>query len=148
MSADGTQASGTLEVDREGEYHIATLFNGDRVRLTDDYFISVVPDAEPEISLVRPGRDYRASNIEEVTVRAEASDDFGLNSAELRYSINGGEWQSRPLDVGDERPTAEQILYLEQMSAPELAVRSRPSCLLYTSPSPRDRTRSRMPSSA
>ena len=32
--------------------------------------------------------------------------------------------------------------------AHELAARLRVGCLLYTSPSPRDRTRSRMPSSA
>ena len=40
---------------------------------------------------------------------------------------------------------ADQITVLEGLEA----VRKRPGiCLLYTSPSPRDRTRSRMPSSA
>ena len=36
--------------------------------------------------------------------------------------------------------------HLETLEAAELVERT--SCLLYTSPSPRDRTRSRMPSSA
>ena len=40
-------------------------------------------------------------------------------------------------------PSAE-LQFLEGMSLPTLIQ----SCLLYTSPSPRDRTRSRMPSSA
>ena len=38
----------------------------------------------------------------------------------------------------------DEIVYLEWETASELNTR----CLLYTSPSPRDRTRSRMPSSA
>ena len=38
----------------------------------------------------RPGRDYRASPIEEVTVAAKAADDFGLNEFALHYSVNGG----------------------------------------------------------
>ena len=39
---------------------------------------------------------------------------------------------------------------LESLEAdhPELVTPDSPTCLLYTSPSPRDRTRSRMPSSA
>ena len=34
----------------------------------------------------------RASNIEEVSVRVEASDDFGLDRLELHYAVNGGDW--------------------------------------------------------
>ena len=38
--------------------------------------------------------------------------------------------------------------YLTDVADPETLLRLIQSCLLYTSPSPRDRTRSRMPSSA
>ena len=46
------------------------------------------------------------------------------------YTVNNGSWEVRPLDATG---TSSIVTY---------------SCLLYTSPSPRDRTRSRMPSSA
>ena len=42
-------------------------------------------------------------------------------------------------------PLADRIKFLKQAGAKNVEVIS---CLLYTSPSPRDRTRSRMPSSA
>ncbi len=66
---------------------------------TDDYLIEVIADNKPVVKVVKPGRDWRASNIEEVTVRVEANDDFGLDRVEVRYSVNGGEWQTAPLDV-------------------------------------------------
>ena len=91
QTVDGVN-SATLEVAKDGEYHVSTLFNGDAVNLTDDYLIELIPDDKPVVKVLKPGRDWRASNIEEVTVRVEASDDFGLDRVEVRYSINGGEW--------------------------------------------------------
>ena len=52
-----------------------------------------------------------------------------------------GEWLP---ENGDEPPRPEE----EIADMHEKAYRLARSCLLYTSPSPRDRTRSRMPSSA
>ena len=101
QTVDGVNTA-TLEVAKDGEYHVSTLFNGDSVNITDDYLIEVIPDNKPVVKVVKPGRDWRASNIEEVTVRVEANDDFGLDRVEVRYSVNGGEWQTR----ADRRRTA------------------------------------------
>jgi hypothetical protein len=98
MQSAGGVNTATLEVAKDGEYHVATLFNGDAVKLTDDYLISLIPDDKPVVKVLKPGRDWRASNIEEVTVRVEATDDFGLDRVEIRYSINGGEWATAPLE--------------------------------------------------
>src|SRR5688572_5085655 len=106
----------TLEVTKDGEYHVSTLFNGDSVNLTDDYLIEVIPDNKPVVKVVKPGRDWRASNIEEVTVRVEANDDFGLDRVEVRYSVNGGEWKTAPIDVNGNSVVGQQILYLEEMT--------------------------------
>jgi hypothetical protein len=111
----------TLEVTKDGEYHVSTLFNGDSVKLTDDYLIQVTPDLKPVVKVVKPGRDWRASNIEEVTVRVEANDDFGLDRVELRYSVNGGEWKTAPIDVEGNSVVGQQILYLEEMTQPVAA---------------------------
>ena len=118
MRTDGAVATATLQVNDEGEYFISTLVEQDPVRLTDDYFISVVPDNEPVVRVTRPGRDWRASNIEEVTVGIEASDDFGLDSLELRYTVNGGEWRTIELAADGTEATGEEILYLEEMRQP------------------------------
>src|SRR6185436_12438152 len=114
-NVDGVNTA-TLEVEKDGEYYVSTLFNGDAVKLTDDYLIEVIPDNKPVVKVVKPGRDWRASNIEEVTVRVEANDDFGLDRVEVRYSVNGGEWQTAPLDVNGNSVVGQQILYLEEMT--------------------------------
>ena len=69
---------------KDGQYYVSTLFNGDSVKLTDDYLITLMPDNKPVVKVLKPGRDWRASNIEEVSVRVEASDDFGLDDVELQ----------------------------------------------------------------
>ena len=68
---------------------------GEDVRLSDDYFIEAQKDHPPEIKITRPGKDSKASPIEEVTVQVEAKDDFGLKSVELHYSVNGGAGEGR-----------------------------------------------------
>ena len=115
MTTDGAAATGVLEVSESGEYFVSTFFADDPVRLTDDYFIDVIPDSKPEVSVVRPGRDWRASNIEEVSVRVEASDDFGLDRLELHYSVNGGEWNIVELDVDGTHALSDEVLYLEEL---------------------------------
>ncbi|HEX6997389.1 MAG TPA: hypothetical protein VF322_04540 [Gammaproteobacteria bacterium] len=124
--ANPTVSVATLQVDEEGEYYVSTLFNDASVKVTDDYLIDVEPDDKPAVKIVKPGRDWRASNIEEVTLRVQASDDFGLDRLELRYSINGGEWQSVQLPVEGKEALAEQILYLEDMRLIEQPVQRRP----------------------
>ncbi len=79
----------TVPIQKDGQFHVAALEGGDDVRLTDDYFIEAQRDKAPEIKMTRPGRDFKASPIEEVTVQVEAKDDFGLKNVELHYSVNG-----------------------------------------------------------
>ncbi|HLF10954.1 MAG TPA: hypothetical protein VJA26_07045, partial [Gammaproteobacteria bacterium] len=122
MQSNGTVNTATLQVSEEGEYFVSTLFNDDSVKLTDDYLISLVPDNKPVVKVLKPGRDWRASNIEEVSVRVEASDDFGIDRLELRYSVNGGEWATAPLDVEGNYALGEETLFLEEMTQPKIEV--------------------------
>ncbi|MGQ9918294.1 MAG: hypothetical protein ACUVS7_12825, partial [Bryobacteraceae bacterium] len=87
----GLAARAELEVKRDGSFYFAALDGGAPVRLSEDYFIEARPERAPEVRLTRPGRDARVSPIEEVTVEAEAADDFGLQGLEITYSVNGGE---------------------------------------------------------
>src|ERR1035437_1308068 len=79
----------TVPILKDGQFHIAAIEGGDDVRLSEDYFIEAQRDKPPEIKMTRPGRDFKASPIEEVTVQVDAKDDFGLKDVELHYSVNG-----------------------------------------------------------
>jgi hypothetical protein len=81
---------GTIGIEKDGTYHVGTVDDGQPVRLSEDYFIEADKPNAPEIALNRPGHDYQASPIEEVTLSAKAGDDFGLTDFALHYSINGG----------------------------------------------------------
>ena len=119
LTVDGGRGAGEFSVREDGQYFVAALVGGERIRLTDDYFISVLDDAPPEIEFARPGRDWSASAIEEVTARVSARDDFLLESLELRYSINGGEWQSVELSADAETAEADHVFFLESLTNPQ-----------------------------
>jgi len=121
MELNGVEASTNFMVSDEGEYYIAAIVGGEQVRLSDDYFIRIAEDGKPVIEFIRPGGDWNASNIEEVTARIEASDDFNLETLDLKYSINGGEWQAVTLAENVRDTTAEHIFMLEEFRVPEEA---------------------------
>ena len=81
---------GSIHLERDGAYHVADTDGGQEVRLSEDYFIATEKAMPPEVAIDRPGGDYRASPIEEVTVGVTARDPFGLGGVQLHYSVNGG----------------------------------------------------------
>jgi hypothetical protein len=88
---------GSIHLEKDGAYHLAGTDEGQQVRLSEDYFIATDKALPPEISIERPGGDYRASPIEEVTVGVKAADQFGLQDVHLHYSVNGG--SNRDVDL-------------------------------------------------
>jgi len=88
-SAENTYR-GTIHMDKDGAYHVAALDHGQPVRLSEDYFIATDKATPPQVSITKPGGDYRASPIEEVRVGVEAAGQFGLRDVHLHYSVNGG----------------------------------------------------------
>jgi hypothetical protein len=122
MSANaGTANSGVptsvaaLTVTKPGRYHLSSRVAGELVALTDDYDIAVVKDEPPTIEIVKPGRDWRATSVEEVPVVIRAQDDFRLNTLEMRYAVNGGEWQSVKLPANTQQVNAKSILQMEEL---------------------------------
>lgn len=81
---------GSIPLEKDGAYHVAGTQESQQVRLSEDYFIATDKAMPPEVAIERPGGDYRASPIEEVTVRVQANDQFGVSDAHLHYSVNGG----------------------------------------------------------
>lgn len=117
VTPDGRTARGGLRVEADGRYFVAALHNGETVRLTPEFDIVALSDSAPDIELAWPGYDWHASPIEEVSIRVRAFDDFGVESVELRYSMNGLDWTSVVLDVADNpsRAELEHVFYLEDM---------------------------------
>jgi hypothetical protein len=118
LTQSGTVSRGRLTVKKEGVYRIATRFGNEIVPLTEDFQISVVADEKPNVEIIRPGRDYKATNLEEVPVGVKAQDDFRLESVELRYSVNAGPWRSEKLGAGTADVRAAALLRLEEMQQP------------------------------
>jgi hypothetical protein len=107
--------SGAITMEKDGAYHVAAIDQGQPVRLSEDFFIAANKANPPEIQIVRPGRDYRASPIEEVTISVKAADEFALNDLSLHYSVNGGPEQTAGLlkKNGEKEADGSTTLYLE-----------------------------------
>jgi hypothetical protein len=87
---EGNKYEAVIHMQKDGAYHVAATEDEQPVRISEDYFIATDKARPPEISIIRPGGDYRASPIEEVTLGAKAADEFGLSDVHLHYSVNGG----------------------------------------------------------
>lgn len=82
---------GAVKMDRDGVYHVTGVEQGQSVRISEDFFIEARKPNPPQITLSRPRGDYHANPIEEVTVAAKVSDEYGLKEVTLHYSVNGGD---------------------------------------------------------
>jgi hypothetical protein len=90
----GNLYKGVVRMEKDGTYHVAALDRGQPVRISEDFFIEANKADPPEVAISKPGGDYQASPIEEVTVAVKAEDSFGLNDFNLHYSVNGGAEQT------------------------------------------------------
>jgi hypothetical protein len=107
----------TVPLDKDGEYHLTTVDRQRSTRITEDYFIEAAEAAAPQVAIVKPGGDYRASPIEEVTINTQAADDFGLREFSLHYSVNGGPDQQINLlaHAGTRQARGAAVISLETM---------------------------------
>ena len=120
LETDEVTLTGSFTVREDLSYTINLL---DRDNLPNsnpvEYYIRALPDREPRVTIIEPGRDTKASPIDEVLIRAEAEDDFGLSAFSLSYSINGGEEKEINLKGETSRGTVwdgEYMVYLEELA--------------------------------
>ena len=55
------------------------------------YTIDLLDDQPPALEFEKPGRDARASPIDEVFLQLRGEDDYGLSDLQLVYAVNGAE---------------------------------------------------------
>lgn len=115
LEQNGQASTGTIAVNEPGKYQVGARVADEFVALSDEYTIEIVADEKPTIEIRKPGRDWRATSIEEVPVHIQAEDDFRLRDVSLLYSVNGGEWQKMPVGGGARRSENEQLLSMEEL---------------------------------
>ena len=97
LDGAGTRWQAQLMVSRDGAWHVTSREQTRVMRISPDWVIEATSPNAPQVAIVRPTNEYHASPIEEVTIAAQAADDFGLNRFELRWSVNGGPEHSADL---------------------------------------------------
>lgn len=115
LQIDERSGRATFTVEADGEYHVAAVVGGERIRLSEDYFVTVIEDEVPDVEFSKPGRDWSASPIEEVTVQVSGRDDFKVETLTLNYSVNGGEWATVDLPAGEAENDPEHVFMLEAL---------------------------------
>ncbi|HEU4875874.1 MAG TPA: DUF4175 family protein, partial [Pyrinomonadaceae bacterium] len=92
MQLQGSDFVGQLTVNGDTSYYIELVsVDGEAYRGSNEYDVSVLADQPPVISFDKPGRDKKATNLEEVFTQARAEDDYGVVSMDLHFSVNGGD---------------------------------------------------------
>ena len=89
---DGNILSKTLDVNESGKYIVELLcIDGFNNEIPIEYTIKAMPDKAPEVVISEPGRDVKATKLEEVKIVAEATDDYGVDKFSLMYRVGAGE---------------------------------------------------------
>jgi hypothetical protein len=90
MQTSPREFSGSFSLQRSGSYVVQiTESRGKAYAGSSEYEIEAIEDAAPKVTIVKPMRDVRATNVEEVFSEIKAEDDIGIGKLELHYSVNG-----------------------------------------------------------
>jgi hypothetical protein len=92
MRAQGSDFVGDLTVSGDTSYYIELVStDGETYRGSNEYDVSLLEDLPPTVSFDKPGRDKKATNLEEVFTQARAEDDYGVVAMDLHFTVNGGD---------------------------------------------------------
>jgi len=124
LSEDGTVASLTLEADASFSYQFRWTERQHHYRYEEDvhYFVQVVPDTAPQVEILRPLEDIKATTRKTLTILFQARDDYGLSKANIVYSLNGGEERTRPIGGVEGRLVETNVSWKLADSIPDLKV--------------------------
>ena len=120
LISDGRTLTTTLDVLTDGKYTVKLLcVDGFNNQTPIEYTITAIPDEPPEVAIKEPGRDIKATKLEEVKVLTEAADDYGVENMTLMYSIGSGEPQeleAETVEVKEKKIiSGAYVFYLEEL---------------------------------
>lgn len=119
--SEGRTLTAALDVIEDGKYSVELhCVNGLKNQTPIEYSIRAIPDNPPEVVIREPGRDIKATKLEEVQVIVEAIDDYKVEAMALRYTIGSGAAQELPIetvDVGAKKAISGSYnFYLEELN--------------------------------
>jgi hypothetical protein len=98
LTVTDSVVSADFTVDQTGVYAIDLIApDGTAVAGTVRWSVTALADHAPVVRISDPGRDSKATSVEEVPIAVSVDDDYGVSMVELRYSVNGGSEQRIPL---------------------------------------------------
>jgi hypothetical protein len=118
LNGDGT-LSVPIAVLANGFYKLELQTErGDFIPGSLDYTIDVLDDRPPTITFEKPGRDTKVTAVDEVFTQVKATDDYGVSTIDLMYSVNGGPEKTVSLQAGGKRlreVVAGHTFFLEEL---------------------------------
>lgn len=75
------------------------------------YFVQVIPDSPPQVEVLFPTADDKATTRKTLTVSYLARDDYGVAQAWIVYQVNEGEEKRRPIGDFDATLVEEQAAW-------------------------------------
>ena len=104
--SDGNTLTTTIDVVEDGSYDIQLLcIDGFNNEIPIEYMIRAIPDAVPEVVIKEPGRDVKATKLDEVEIIAEATDDYGVAELKLMYRIGSDALQELVMESSVSTPS-------------------------------------------
>jgi hypothetical protein len=109
---------GDMTIAEDGSYRVA-LADADGLQNPGDteYFIRTLQDGPPDVRITRPAADRQVTPLEEISIEAQADDDFGVAALDLVYAVAGGAHTVVPFtrDGSGIAVTGSRMLYLEDL---------------------------------
>ena len=105
----GRDLTGSLVLQATGTYAVVFTGRGGReLARGPDFPITVEPDTPPQVTVLLPGSELEVDPDQEVLVRWEASDDYGLSDVALVWTGPDGQSHRQKLAHDDGRKSAGQ----------------------------------------
>jgi len=122
LDTTGKVARIELEASQSFAYQFRWIERDHGYRYNEDvhYFIQVIPDTAPQVEILRPLEDEKATVKKTLAILFQARDDYGLGQAAIRYALNTGEEQTHPIGDVTGRLVEKEIAWKLQDSAPTL----------------------------
>lgn len=112
MRHEGRELSGSFVLDKSGQYHVIFLEGSSVAAEGPDLSITVEADQTPQVRITSPADGLELNpDKQQVTLKFEASDDYGLSTLELVYKPQGGAEQRVSLKPDEGRATRGQYLW-------------------------------------
>jgi len=122
LSDGGRAASIAWDVKESFPFHFRWTESEHGFRYDSDvtYFVRVTVDVPPEVEIIAPTEDDKATVQKKLAIRYRAADDYGISKATVIYSLNGGAEQARPIGAFDKATVEEEAVWALRESIPAL----------------------------